>query len=180
LLAQASDATGATGREVLFGQLAEGALGLYVAMDAEWKYVYSAPDDREYLLYRGPGEGPACDRNECHDRAGQPDDPPARAALERLRTALIERFRRDGYEDPLDPSSSTGLRRYPRPALGWEPLDEMEDRSVVARGWQFARWNRLPPHDGPVYDRRKDPAKAAYAFPPLDVRAEPPLREGER
>jgi len=99
------------GRQVQLGQLAEQARGLYCAMEQEWKYVYSAPDDREYLLHHGPGEGRACDANECADHAA---DPAAKLVLERLRAALIERFRRDGYLDPLDESDPRGLRRIVR------------------------------------------------------------------
>ncbi|HEX2185480.1 MAG TPA: sulfatase-like hydrolase/transferase [Chloroflexota bacterium] len=157
------------GRAVLIGQLAEKGLGLYLAMDDAWKYIYSAPDDREYLMHRGPGEGRACDERECLDLATS-DDAAHRGALVRLREALLERFRRDGYHDPLDETDPAGLRRYPAPSLGWEALDELERRSVVARGWQFARWNRIPPYDGPDYNRRLDPALADYTFPSLDVR----------
>jgi arylsulfatase len=156
----------APGRSALIGQLAEQAKGLYAVIEPEWKYIYSAPDDREYLLYRGRGEGPGCDRNECEDHAG---DPARQAILERLRATLIERFRRDGYLDPLDDADPLGLRRFPKPALPWEPLDEMEDRSVVARGWQYAAWNRVAPFDGPGHDRRLDPAKDAYRFPSRNV-----------
>jgi hypothetical protein len=45
----------------------------------------------------------------------------------------------------------------------------MEDRSVVARGWQFAGWNRAAPFETPEFDRRKDPAKAAFRFASRDV-----------
>jgi arylsulfatase A-like enzyme len=166
VLAAARD-TGAQTREFWFGQLAEKDKGLYCAMDGEWKYVYSAPDDREYLLHRGAGEGPTCDRNECTDYV---QDPAAQEALERLRGALVERFRRDGYADPLDEHDPHGLRRFAAPQLPWKPLDEMEDRSVVGRGWQYARWNQLPPFNVPEYDRRLDNAKSAYRFPPRQVR----------
>lgn len=153
-------------RELLFGQLAEGQKALYAAMDADWKYIFSAPDNREYLLYRGPGEGPSCDLNECEDHAQSPN---ARPALERLRGALIERFRRDGYEDALDPSSQDGLRHFAPLAVPWEPLDEMEMRSTVARGWQYAAWNRREPFDTPAHDLRLAPEKQRFVFPSLTV-----------
>jgi hypothetical protein len=143
-------------------------------MDDEWKYVYSAADDREYLMRRGPGEGPTCDRNECADYAA---DSAAQPALERATSgaggALVERFQRDGYLEPLDGADPGGLRRYPAPALPWEPLDELEDRSVVGRGWQYARWNRSASvAEGPAaaYDLRRDSTKTAYRFPSRDVR----------
>src|SRR5688572_8416253 len=140
------------GQEVWTGQLAEKGRGLYAAIDVEWKYVYSAPDQKEYLMRRGEGEGVECDLSECADHA---DDQGVRGVLERLRGALQERFRRDGYLEPLDESERDGWRRFERPVLAWEALDEMEDRSTVGRGWQYARWNR-----GDVrYDRRLDPAK---------------------
>ena len=162
----------APGRPVLLGQLAEKQRALYAAVEAEWKYVYSAADDREYLLYRGAGEGPDCDRNECADYAADPASRPgAGAALERLRGALLDRFRRDGYADPLDEADPAGLRRYPRVTLPWEALDEMAARSTVARGWQYARWNRRAPYDAPPYNRRADPELAPYAFPEPDVPA---------
>lgn len=165
-LSLARDAA-ATGRDAVIGQLAEKERGLYAVIEPEWKYIYSAPDNREYLLYRGAGEGPACDTNECADHAAEAKHQPT---LERLRHTLLERFQRDNYHVPLDASTATGLRHFPPPKLAWEPLDEMEDRSVVARGWQYAAWNRTPPGDSPAYDLRLDPAKSAYRFPSRDVR----------
>jgi arylsulfatase len=157
----------APGREVVIGQLAERERGLYAVIEREWKYVYSAPDDREYLLFRGEGEGRACDENECADHAGEPGH---RGTLERLRAALVERFERDGYADPLDPRDPAGLRRYPSPGVPWEALDEMEGRETVGRGWQYARWNRRPPYDVPPFDRRADRELAPYfgASPPRE------------
>ena len=147
-----------SGHEVWVGQLAEKEKGLYAAMNGEWKYVYSAPDQREYLMYRGEGEGVERDVSECEDRAGEVG---VSGVFERLRGALQERFRRDGYVEPLDEGEANGWRRYERPILAWEALDEMEDRSVVARGWQYARWNK---GDG-GYDLRLDPVKSRYRFP---------------
>jgi arylsulfatase A-like enzyme len=145
------------GREVLLGQLARGELGLYAAIEAEWKYVYSTPDDREYLFFRGSGEGQECDARECVDHAHS-NDPAARAAMDRLRAALVERFKRDGYAEALDETGAR-LRRYGKRAIPWEPLDEIELRSTVARGWQYARWNA-----GVASDLRQDPPRAAYRF----------------
>gem|GEM_PF-4163921 len=149
----------APGREVLIGQLAEGPLGLYLAMDPTWKYVYSAPDDREYLIRRGTHDGPEVDWNECDDFATS-DDHEASEALARLRSALVSRFGSDGYVTPLDASDRHGLRRFPAPSKPWAEFDEMERISVVARGWQYARWNR-----GAGQDPRAAPSLAAYRFP---------------
>jgi arylsulfatase A-like enzyme len=170
VLSLARDAQ-APGRAIWTGQLAEQQRGLYAAMDQEWKYIYSAPDDREYLLRRGPGEGRDCDRNECVDHAA---DPAARPVLERLRAALVDRFRRDGYQSALDEQDPAGWRRYPAPHLPWTEFDELEQKSVVGRGWQYARWNTNPPYDTPEHDRRLDPAKRGYQFPSRNVAPAPP------
>jgi hypothetical protein len=145
------------GRDVWLGQLAEKEKGLYAAMDAEWKYVYSAPDQREYLIHRGAGEGPARDQSECAEHA---EDLGTRGVRDRLRYALQERFRADGYLDPLDDTQPDGWRHFETPVLAWEALDEMEDRSTVARGWQYARWNK----GDALWDRRVDSGKAAFRF----------------
>ncbi len=151
------------GREILFGQLAEGGLGLYLAMDEAWKYVYSAPDDREYLTHRGSGDGVETDWRECDDHATS-SAPEATEARGRLRRAIQSRFASDGYDLPLDSSEAHGWRRFPAPTVPWEEFDEIERISVVARGWQYARWNR----GGPM-DSRTAPELAAYRFPDTTV-----------
>jgi choline-sulfatase len=154
----------APGRDVLIGQLAEGRLGLYLAMDASWKYVYSAPDDRELLIHRGTGSGPETDWRECDDHATS-SAPDAIEARGRLRRAIQSRFASDGYILPLDPSEAHGWRRFPAPTVPWEEFDEIERISVVARGWQYARWNR----GGPM-DSRLAPELSGYRFPSTTVR----------
>ena len=149
----------APGREVLIGQFAEGPLGLYLAMNPTWKYVYSAPDDREYLIRRGTHDGPEVDWNECDDFATS-DVHEAREALSSLRSALVSRFESDGYAMPLDASDRHGLRRFPAQLKPWAEFDEMERISVVARGWQYARWNR-----DATLNPRTASSLAAYRFP---------------
>lgn len=111
-------------RRTLFGQFQHGRAGLYLAMDGEHKYVYSAADDRESLLRVGTTLG------ECEDLA---TDPAHAADLRRLRAAALDRFARDGYTAPLD---DDGWRAYPPPP---EP-GPLRDRSPSGRGLQFARW----------------------------------------
>lgn len=41
-----------TGRPAIFGQFQQGDLGLYCVITADWKYIYSAVDRREYLIDR--------------------------------------------------------------------------------------------------------------------------------
>lgn len=41
-----------TAREAVFGQYQQGNLGLFAVITTRWKYVWSAPDRREYLIDR--------------------------------------------------------------------------------------------------------------------------------
>ena len=93
--AQASDgidlAAVAGGRRIRSGvlsQFSQRALGLYLNAEAEWKYIYSAADRREWLF------NVATDPHELRNVAG---DPASREPLERLRGQLLRRFEADGY-----------------------------------------------------------------------------------
>jgi arylsulfatase A-like enzyme len=121
------------GRELLVGQYNERERGLYFATDGRHKYIYSAPDRREWLLEIGT--------DETVDLAGIPESAGILAAL---RAALIERFRRDGYLDPLD---GEGWREYPVPPSF--PLPGSGDRDPTARGRQYPTWR-----DNPAVGRR--------------------------
>ena len=108
----AAVAGGAEADRVVFAQFSEGPLGLYLAADRRWKYVYSAADDRAWLFDL-----------EAVDAAGGEvrdvgDAPEARPHRERLERALVDRFRRDGYTAPLD---GDGWRRYPPTRLSERP-----------------------------------------------------------
>jgi arylsulfatase A-like enzyme len=111
-------APGLPRRDVLVGQFSRGATGLYLAMDDQYKYVYSAADDRESLLRVGTL------LDECQDHAG---DPGLTGRRDSLRRRLLDRFARDGYREPL---GEDGWRRFSPP-----PPPSIEDR-----GLQFARW----------------------------------------
>lgn len=121
-------ASGAGGRELLIGQYNEGARGLYFATDGRHKYIYSAADHREWLLEVGT--------DETVDLVGAPE---AAVILGALRTALIGRLRRDGYDEPLEGGE---WRRYPTPpAL---PLPGEGDREPTGRGRQYPSWRETP------------------------------------
>lgn len=80
-------------REGVLCQYQQDDMGLYALITGEHKYVYSAPDNREWLFVR---------------RAGAPEErsvagnPAYAETLGALRGRLIERLRADGYERPLD------------------------------------------------------------------------------
>ncbi len=125
-----------TGRPYLFSQIKERELGMYCAMDDEWKYIYSAPDRMEILLnYRD-------DSNELVNYAHESD---LAGTKERLKLALIEHFRSAQYTDPLDGGD---WALFPQPSHPWLRLDEMENKEAVGRGWQFAQWTKHYPVDG--------------------------------
>lgn len=113
-------------REVWFGQYHAGPLALYCAMDADHKYVYSAADDRESLYRVGSDETEDLSRS-----------PGSGAPLRALRAALHDRFRADGYLEPLD---GDGWRRYPPPP----PVPLGPDRDPAGRGRQYPQWRPDP------------------------------------
>ncbi len=101
----AGDAT----RDAVFSQFQSGPLGCYGIITADYKYFYSAPDGREWLIRRVPGR--LGERN----LAG---NPAYAGVLADLRAQLISRFRQDGYEDPLD---GERWREFPRRDVPQDP-----------------------------------------------------------
>ncbi len=132
----------APGKPYLFGQIKEKNLGMYCAMNAEWKYIYCAPDRLEILLnYRDGGrlsvEGGGELVNHAHE--------PGLADVKReLKDALFAHFRLAGYTAPLD---GDDWALFPQPSHAWIRLDEMENKERVGRGWQYARWTANYPVD---------------------------------
>lgn len=108
-------------RELHFGQYQRGQLGLYFVSDGVYKYIWSAPDDRELLFAMDDASADTKDLSKDPDRA---------RTVVRLREALMDRFRQDGYTEPLD---GNDWRRFPPPM----PLGSPEDRSPTNRGRQY-------------------------------------------
>ncbi|HEX6971720.1 MAG TPA: sulfatase-like hydrolase/transferase [Limnochordia bacterium] len=118
------------GEALVLGQLDRRGRAVYMAFDGRWKYVYSAGDRREYLFDLEADPQETMDHFE---RA------PAEAA--RLRRALCERFRRDGYEEPF-----VGEQ--------WREFDVPPERAPDDdRIFQEARWTdpwlRVPGYGAP-------------------------------
>lgn len=84
---------GEGGREYIIGQLNHNELGVYFIFDGRYKYMYSVPDQKEYLL--DTKTDPEETRNHAIVDGGKPH-------LLRLRRALIERFKTDDYTLPLE------------------------------------------------------------------------------
>jgi choline-sulfatase len=150
----------APGDRVILGQIQEAERASYMATDARWKYVYSAPDEREYLfdLAADPDEtedvatigifGPGVVGR--HEAPAQMAEQSAArtAARERLRGALRDRFRRDGYAAPFDGDQ---WRRYGR---GADPIEADEDRFAHGPAWGDP-YVRLPGYEQPWMPPRR-------------------------
>jgi len=96
-------------REMVFSQFQQGRTGQYMAVSREWKYVYSAADDREWLLDL------TADPAETRNRA---DNPMYRGQTAAMRKALIEHFKREGYAEPLD---GDDWKRFPKMQMPADP-----------------------------------------------------------
>ena len=85
-------ASGESERAMVFSQFSHGRTGVYMAASREFKYIYSTPDQREWLFDL------RVDPQETRNVAENPVYVPTVASMQ---TALIDRFRADGYDDPL-------------------------------------------------------------------------------
>lgn len=120
-------ATGAAAREMVFAQHAfvpfkpqghllhqdpasRAALSTYMAVSRRWKYVYSAPDHREFLFDR------TGDPLETRSRAGLPL---CREPLNALRKALMDHLRAGGETGSIAPDGQ--WREFPRQTLPEDP-----------------------------------------------------------
>ena len=95
-------AAGSTSREMVFSQFEKAGQAVYTAVNNRWKYAYSAPDDREFLLDRVE------DPRETRNKAGIVF---LREDLKGMRSATLEHLRRCGEEDALD---GDGWRTWPK------------------------------------------------------------------
>ena len=103
---------GGCDREGVLCQYSGGESGLYGYITDDLKYVYSAADDREWL-FRRRGAEPE-ERSVAGNQAWW-------GSAAEMRSRLIERFRRDGYAEPMD---GDGWRVWPpeqRPSVDADP-----------------------------------------------------------
>ena len=97
-------AAGESERDAIIGQLGQGGTGLYMLLTHDFKYIYSAADQREWLFRRAPG---------MLDERSLVGNPAFSHIVTAYRQHLIEFFRRDGYDAPLD---GNNWSEFPRPA----------------------------------------------------------------
>ncbi len=119
---------------VVLSQFSHGAFGLYMAATRDWKYVYSAPDEREWLFDLRRAE------YESHDLAR---NPMFMGKLRELREALLSRLREDGHDEPLDGANwkKFGRRELPANAdfgLLFQDAPGLQER-IDALGPDYAR-----------------------------------------
>jgi len=100
----ATVAGGGSQREAVLSQFDGGAMGLYSLIRDDYKYVYSAPDQREWLF----------------DRRRRPEERSLvdGAVKARMRSELIGWLRRDGHTEPLE---GDGWKAFPRREVPSDP-----------------------------------------------------------
>ena len=82
-------AAGDSARDTVYSQYSEGATGLYMLAERDFKYIYSAADRKEWLFDL------RIDPDETKNFAGNPR---YESSLSRLRRKIIARFESDGYD----------------------------------------------------------------------------------
>lgn len=102
-------AHGNSNRDTIIGQLAHEDRGLYMLLTDAYKYIYSAADQKEYLFRRLTG------RLDERNLAG---NPAYGRQLREYRERLINWFRDDGYEQPLEENK---WKEFPKPIESENP-----------------------------------------------------------
>lgn len=107
-------ARGGNGRTHVLSQFSQRATGLYLAAERDWKYIYSAPDAKEWLF------NTAADPRETENLAAEPACARHR---DRLKQHLLNRYSRDGYTDAVERVADGRLewRAYDRPSIPDDP-----------------------------------------------------------
>ncbi|NLC45529.1 MAG: hypothetical protein GX766_00040 [Firmicutes bacterium] len=78
-------------------------------VNRRWKYIYSAPDNKELLFDR---------KNDPEETRNRAYNPLYREAAERMRSQLISYFQKEGYTKPL---SGNSWREYPPLSIPEDP-----------------------------------------------------------
>lgn len=101
--------SGSVEREAVYGQYHRGEYGMYMAVAEKYKYIYSAPDNREWLydLEADPQET----RNRMYN-------PMYGEISHDMKKKLLNYFMEDGYMEPID---GADWRRYPVKSLPDDP-----------------------------------------------------------
>ena len=111
LAAIAADTDGRYADRRVYSQFQWRGQGVHMVVDRRIKYIYSAPDRREFLLDR------VRDPLELRNRAGLSF---CEDALAQMREDLFTHYRSQGHNEPLDGDT---WRLYPQPSLPEDPDD---------------------------------------------------------
>ena len=107
-------------RRTVYSQYQHRDVGVYMALNRRWKYFYSAPDRREWLIDRVE------DPNELRSQAGLVF---RQSAVCEMRDNLWSYYRSQGYEQPLD---GQAWRAFPQPSV---PVDPDGDLLIQDPPW---------------------------------------------
>jgi arylsulfatase A-like enzyme len=96
-------------RRTVYSQYQHRDVGVYMALNRRWKYFYSAPDRREWLIDRTE------DPDELRSQAGLVF---RQSAVSEMRDNLWSYYRSQGYAEPLD---GQAWRYFPQPSVPVDP-----------------------------------------------------------
>jgi arylsulfatase A-like enzyme len=107
-------AAGRSRREAVFSQCGSNGVAQYLTVTADWKYFYSAPDDREFLIDR------RVDPLELRNRAGLPT---SQTALGAMRRRMLDHLaaQKTGSAFERDAAGALRWRKYPKLELPADP-----------------------------------------------------------
>lgn len=94
-------ASGKVLRPFVHSQFQDGRWGLYLTTDGEWKYTYSAPDQREWLFNV---------RKDPRETRNFAENPMYQSDLKRMRDAAISRFEMSGHSIAVE---NGAWKKYP-------------------------------------------------------------------
>ncbi|MEM6391385.1 MAG: sulfatase-like hydrolase/transferase [Planctomycetota bacterium] len=132
-------ARGDADRYAVFSTFQRGGFGLHMAATADTKYIHSEADGKDWFFDQSDGQP---------EHTSNPDDP--RCA--ELRERLLQRYRDDGYTEPLN-DAQTGWRDWPRrevpqdPTVGLLYQDPPELQADIDRLGPYARDVTKPPEE---------------------------------
>ena len=129
---------------IVFSQFSQNHLGLYMAANRKWKYIYSAADNKEWLFDLA---------NDPYEIVNRKDDPSCLSQLQVLKEASIQRFKTDGYLNPLDGDDWKHFTPPVQPALNsddgqlFQDPDALEKQiealGIYARSTEFTKDKRF-------------------------------------
>jgi arylsulfatase A-like enzyme len=96
-------------RDAIYGQFQREGLASYMMLDDQYKYIYSAPDQREWLFHSRR------DKDETRSIA---ENTLYLGKTEEMRNRMIRFFREEGYLDPID---GDGWKQYPLRTMPRDP-----------------------------------------------------------